>query len=580
MKNFETLYIGDYFVNNNCLYEICVNSKGTQEKKLCNFVPWLVREITVDDGVETKTHITISGIHEDGRTLPEVEIPAEELANFTWLSNSWSIDCILEPGKNIKDRLRHAIQTTAHQAERTTVYTVTGWREINGEWFYLMPGDDQRTVSLPGKMGGYGMERYCDETDISSALSLLNSGMAPDEILYPMTAFAFLSPLNHFLKLAGHEPKFVLFLVGKTGSRKSTLAALFLSFFGRFTGAELPLSFRDTANSILQNSFTLKDVLTCIDDFHPAGRYEEQKLTDTAQKIMRAYGDRTGRGRLRPDASPLESRPPQGNAVITGEFPPDIGESGTARYFSLELGSNDVNLDLLTAFQRLAADGTLQRCMFGFTEWMRETWLRDPKHFTSVLKKNFEHLRDAFRKSCPNCHGRVPEAAAWLEIGMMMFLSFLSDHLGAERVAYNEHMEKFRAILLRLATRQADSITEDNPTHKYIRNLLALLQSGQVCTLPRNTTDSYVPVNCVGYEDDNYIYLLSEVAYKMVRKFCDEKGEVFTISHKALLKQLAEEGFIDPSDKQNTKSIRFNGQSKRVACLIKNKAQELYDSSL
>ena len=495
MRDFEELYADNYFVKNNCLYEICVSSKGTQEKKLCNFAPWLVRE-------------------------------------------------------------------------------------INGEWFYLMPGDDQRTVSLPGKMGHYGMERYCNEADISSALSLLNSGMAPAEIVYPMMAFAFLSPLNHFLKFAGHEPKFVLFLVGKTGSRKSTLAALFLSFFGRFTGAELPLSFRDTANSILQNSFTLKDVLTCIDDFHPAGRYEEQKLTDTAQKIMRAYGDRTGRGRLRSDASPLESRPPQGNAIITGEFPPDIGESGTARYFSLELGSNDVDLDLLSAFQRLAADGTLQRCMFGFTEWMRETWLRDPKHFTSVLKKNFEHLRDAFRKSCPNCHGRVPEAAAWLEIGMMMFLSFLGDRLGAERTAYNEHMEKFRAILLRLATRQADSITEDNPTHKYIRNLLALLQSGQVCTLPRNTTDSYVPVNCVGYEDDNYIYLLSEVAYKMVRKFCDEKGEVFTISHKALLKQLAEEGFIDPSDKQNTKSIRFNGQSKRVACLIKNKAQVLYDFSL
>ena len=573
MRNFEELYADNYSVNNNCLYEIYVSSKGTREKKICNFVPWLVREITVDDGVETKTHITISGIHEDGRILPEVEIPAEELANFTWLSNSWSIDCILEPGKNIKDRLRHAIQTTAHQAERTTVYTVTGWREINGEWFYLMPGDDQRTVSLPGKMGHYGMERYCNEADISSALSLLNSGMAPAEIVYPMMAFAFLSPLNHFLKLAGHEPKFVLFLVGKTGSRKSTLAALFLSFFGRFTGAELPLSFRDTANSILQNSFTLKDVLTCIDDFHPAGRYEEQKLTDTAQKIMRAYGDRTGRGRLRPDASPLESRPPQGNAVITGEFPPDIGESGTARYFSLELGSNDVDLDLLSAFQRLAADGTLQRCMFGFTEWMRETWLRDPKHFTSVLKKNFEHLRDAFRKSCPNCHGRVPEAAAWLEIGMMMFLSFLSDRLGAERVAYNEHMEKFRAILLRLATRQADSITEDKPTHKFVQKLYALLESNTVCVLDKKSPPEFTPANCIGYEDDNFFYLYTEIVHKAVRKLCEEQGESFSLSSRLLLKALSEEGWIETADGQNTKPVRIGKHTKRMMWLSKEKTR-------
>ena len=476
-------------------------------------------------------------------------------------------------GKNIKDRLRHAIQTTAHQAERTKIYTVTGWREINGEWFYLMPGDDQRTVSLPGKMGGYGMERYCNEADISSALSLLNSGMAPAEIVYPMMAFAFLSPLNHFLKLAGHEPKFVLFLVGKTGSRKSTLAALFLSFFGRFTGAELPLSFRDTANSILQNAFTLKDVLTCIDDFHPAGRYEEQKLTDTAQKIMRAYGDRTGRGRLRPDASPLESRPPQGNAVITGEFPPDIGESGTARYFSLELGSNDVDLDLLSAFQRLAADGAFQRCMFGFTEWMRETWLRDPKHFTSVLKKNFEYLRDAFRKSCPNCHGRVPEAAAWLEIGMMMFLSFLSDRLGTERTAYNEHMEKFRAILLRLAARQADSITEDKPTHKFVQKLYALLESNTVCVLDKKSPPEFTPANCIGYEDADFFYLYTEIAHKSVRKLCEEQGESFSLSSKLLLKALSEEGWIETSDGQNTKPVRIGKHTKRMMWLSKEKTR-------
>ena len=81
---------------------------------------------------------------------------------------------------------------------------------------------------------------------------------------------------------------------------------------------------------------------------------------------MRAYGDRTGRGRLRADSSPMEARPPQGNAILTGEFPPDIGESGTARYFSLELHDGDVDLEDLTVFQNEASKGALQRCMFSF----------------------------------------------------------------------------------------------------------------------------------------------------------------------------------------------------------------------
>ena len=58
------------------------------------------------------------------------------------------------------------------------------------------------------------------------------------------------------------------------------------------------MSFHDTANSILSNIYHLKDVLTCIDDFHPAGRYQEKEMRSIAQNISRYYGDRIGRGRL------------------------------------------------------------------------------------------------------------------------------------------------------------------------------------------------------------------------------------------------------------------------------------------
>lgn len=230
-----------------------------------------------------------------------------------------------------------------------------------------------------------------------------------------------ISPLNHFLKAAGCEPKFVLFLSGKTGSRKSTLAALMLSFFGKFTASELPLSFRDTPNSILHNAFSLKDVLTVIDDLHPSSRQEEQRMNGTAQAVMRAYGDRTGKGRLRADSTPMESRPPQGNAIITAEFAPDIGESGTARYFPLELKEKDVDLETLTAFQKVAADGTLQRCMYAYTQWIKETFLYSEEakqEFTHFLNSRFLSCRDEFRKSGIRCHGRVPEAVAHLQMGM------------------------------------------------------------------------------------------------------------------------------------------------------------------
>jgi len=574
-------YAPNYKIKDGCLCEIKHNKQGEYDKKLCNFTPWLVSEITVDDGAETTTRIRLAAIHESGRTLPEIEIAAEELGNFTWLHKHWGIDCILETGTSVKDSIRYAIQTTAPEAERQTVYTVTGWKEIYGQYHFLMPGDGEQTVFLAGKMQGYTMERSFHVHDATRTLGMLLSNKVPPEVLLPLLAYTFLTPLNHFLKLAGYEPKFVVFLVGKTGSRKSSLSAVVLSYFGNFTGTELPLSFGDTKNSILYHTFALKDVLTCIDDFHPGSRQEETRMTESVQGIMRGYGDRAGRGRLRADASPMESRPPQGNAIITGEFPPDIGESGTARYFMLELREGDVDLTQLSNMQEYAASGSLQRCMFGYLEWLKENYLKDDKSvkkFVADLKSEFEEKRSAFQTSGILCHGRVPEMVAWMQMGMEQLLKFLQAKLALDAAEILEIQNQFQSILYKLAERQAESIVQDKPTHKFVHKFHALLESGKVCVLDKNRPCDFIPQSCVGYEDDEFFYLHSEVIHKDVRKLCDEQGESFTISQKSLQKMLAEEGIIETTSGQNTKQVRIGKKKMRLLCLRKNMVQQITDA--
>ena len=124
----------------------------------------------MDDGVETTTRISLAGVHESGRTLPVVEMRTEDLSSFNWLNKHWGIDCIIEPGTLVKDVIRYAIQTTAHNAERSMVYTVTGWRELEDGWKFLMPGDEAVTVSLPGKMQGYNMERHWEKITMATML--------------------------------------------------------------------------------------------------------------------------------------------------------------------------------------------------------------------------------------------------------------------------------------------------------------------------------------------------------------------------------------------------------------------------
>ena len=218
-----------YFVKDNCLYESGTNKQGAYTKLLCNFAPRAIREIIVDNGANQTRYVQLGGVHQSGRILPEITILAEDVEGLGWIVKNWGMDCILQPGQRTRWSIWNALQTSALNMETVTFFSTTGWKKIAEDWHYLMPGDDQYTVELDGKMHGYGMERRYEMLDIQIAASLLWQPLAPEEIMLPLLSFTFLSPLNHFLKSAGCEPKFVMLLSGKTGSRKSTLAALFLS---------------------------------------------------------------------------------------------------------------------------------------------------------------------------------------------------------------------------------------------------------------------------------------------------------------------------------------------------------------
>ena len=122
-----------------------------------------------------------------------------------------------------------------------------------------MPNDGKHDVRLFGKLRNYEKAEHWSDLDLQTVWSMMKEKrFAPKEIIWTLIALVFLTPLNEFFRQVFYEPKFVMCLIGRTGTRKSTLAALFLSFFGRFSGTDLPLPFSDTLNSILTNIYTLK----------------------------------------------------------------------------------------------------------------------------------------------------------------------------------------------------------------------------------------------------------------------------------------------------------------------------------
>lgn len=60
-------YAPSYKVIDHCLLETKNSKQGPYDKKLCNFMPWITSEVTLDDGAQTTTRIRLKGIHQSGR---------------------------------------------------------------------------------------------------------------------------------------------------------------------------------------------------------------------------------------------------------------------------------------------------------------------------------------------------------------------------------------------------------------------------------------------------------------------------------------------------------------------------------
>ena len=417
-----------------------------------------------------------------------------------------------------------------------------------------------------------------DLYDLIDAYNLYEKPPASSLVIHPLIAFAFLTPLNEFLKQAGCMPKFVLFITGRTGTRKSTIAALILSFFGQFTSSDLPMSFRDTANSIIVNAFTLKDVLTCIDDFYPSDNAEMKKLNATAQTVMRAYGDRTGRARLRSDSTLMESRPPQGNAIITGELSPDVGESGTARYFALELKEDDVDLTYLGLNQKDASDGAYRRCMYAYTEWMKRSFLSDDEHtgvFVKQLAEHYKNERSDYLHHNLTCHGRLPETVACLMIGMRYFLQFMEENKVISQEDQDYELGEFRKLLYALADLQSDSVEQDKPACIFIRKLYALMESGEIVLKRKGEPGDYSPSFHSGLEDDTYLMIHPDSVHRQVKKLCSDAGEAFPFTMRAIMKALVEEGIAEPGKDTTTRVTKVDKSTLRLLFLRKDRTEPI-----
>ena len=540
---------------------------------IADFIPIPRGQIYRDDGIVRQTYFKI-GAYKDGVYLPDITVSAKEFPSMSWIKSNWGFSANIAPNNSAKSHLEYAISAAGHKcAERSTVYTHTGWRKIDSEWAFLHGrgaiGAENVRVELDAGLEQYYLPDPVESYAESFKCELAFLDVSVFRVTAPLIAFTYLTPLNEFMRKAGCEPNFILYMYGVSGAHKSTLAALTLSHFGKFTYDTLPSNFRDTLNALEKKGSDLKDVLTIIDDYHPAsGKNEVLRLKDTAQQVTRAYGDRGGRARLNTDLKLQRAYIPRGNLIITGEDIPDITESGIARHFLLEIKQGETNRRLLSELQANSEDLSLS--MRGYIEWLRT----EADSLPVSLGRQFEIFRNESIES--SRHARLASDVAMLRIGFNYFVDY-GISLGVLNIE-DATIKKNTAcrLFMELADEQNQRVCAEKPSEKFVnalRELLATRQCMVQALKPAPCEPSSRQQGFIGYEDDSFYYLYAGMTYKYIYEFYSQQGINFPVTEKTLWKRLEMDGLILTDERggriYRTKQKKISGTNNAYLWLYK-----------
>lgn len=569
-----------YEVSHGRTYSLVETQNGVERKLLADFAALPVEAVLRDDGAESSQEFTVEGISSMGRALPPITVAAAKFGSMAWALEGWGLDANIQPGQSVREKLRHAIQSVGRRtAVSRTVYTHTGWRRIGGGWAYLYHGGavgaEHVSVELEGALGAYALG---DENgDVRASLRLMD--VLPLRVAIPLLGQVYLAPLCEFLTQAGCTPMHTLFLAGTSGAKKTTAASLALAHFGRaFKYDHVPASFRDTANALRRKAFLTKDMPLLIDDLHPtADRREHSRMDEAAQAMARAWGDRSERGRMTASLSLHTAQPPRGVGIMTGEDLPDIGESGLARFFLVDVKPGDVRItQALGALQRDAAEGRLAAAMRGYIQWLQPQADALPE----LLRGDFEDLRDKVRKRLTGVHDRQPGAIASMLLGIRMMLNWGADTgvLSAQEVsALNAQALD---TLVDIADAQRQVAQQESPVRLFLETLNELAVTGRVRISAVTEDAAWLPstldADPVGYMDSTYLYLLPTVAYGAVNREMQSTGRVLPVSQSTMWKRGMEQGYVQEhagGTPSKTKSLL--GRSVRVVWFRLDRLREM-----
>jgi hypothetical protein len=558
---------------------------GTSPTPLTNFVAEIVSDVVEDDGAEEKHTFEIEA--RSGERIRRFEVPAASFSSMGWVARHLGASSFVYPGFGYEKHAAVAIQSLSGEITERRYFAHTGWREIEGEWAYLHAGGaigpkrpltGVEVAMGDGRLGDLVLPEPPEGEALVEAVraSLRFLDLAPPGVAFPLLAAVYRAALGEAspVDLSVH-------LVGPTGAYKTEITALIQTHYGAaFNGRNLPGNWESTDNSLEKQAFLLKDAVLVVDDFAPTGTTGDvARMHRRADRLLRAQGNRSGRGRMWADGTLRPQYHPRGLVVSSGEDTPR-GQSLRARMLISEISPGDVDLDVLTQMQRAAAEGLLASAMSGYVAYLAPRM--------GELKESLSARQKELRAIGVGAHARTPDVVASLALGLETFLQFATEVGAVTKSEVGETWDAGWEALVEAAAAQAEHQASEEPTQQFRELLEATIGGGDAYLADAQTDEK--PENPgrwgwrYGLNDwsprgkrigwvaaDGSLLLEPGVAFAVAQRTARDQGIALLVTKNTMWKRMAEKGLLASRDSRggrNTTRVTIDGTRKVLVHLI------------
>ena len=232
-------------------------------------------------------------------------------------------------------------------------FSYHGWELVNGKMVYLsdsysyckcgitipkLPAERMAAAALnDSKILNIGARRLKADGTIDEIASL--------RVILPFFLYLHLSFACKLFIDAGYKVQFLLLLIGKTGSLKTTICETFAEPFNEGS----ILRFESTSRALELYREECIDMTMVVDDIFKKKSSNMNKFED----ILRAFGENIGRAKSGgKDFKEIMRTKVRGGCIITAEHDLESQQSSLLRYVSVSFESDSINTEVLSFFQQ------------------------------------------------------------------------------------------------------------------------------------------------------------------------------------------------------------------------------------